>query len=540
MTKSEKQTKYIFVTGGVVSSLGKGIVAASLGRLLKNRGLNVAVQKFDPYLNLDAGTMNPYQHGETFVTEDGLETDLDLGHYERFMDIEANKFSNVTAGRIYKEIQDAERRGDYNGATLQSIPHFTDALKNNMKRVAQTTNADIVITEIGGTVGDIEGKLFLEAIRQMKKDVGPNNVFYIHASLIVKLSAAGETKTKPTQQSVEKLREAGIIPDMLVLRTEDPISSSIKEKLSLFTDVPAEAIIESRDAEILYEVPLNLQAQGMDDIILNKLGLSAPQADMKDWRKMIDSIRESERHDEVKITLVGKYTEVPDAYISVKEALKSAGYASNKNVQIKYINSESVNEQNVNELLKDADGVIVPGGFGNRGIEGKIEAIKYARVNDVPFMGVCLGMQLASVEFARNVLGIKDANSFEMDAATSNPVIALMDSQKKITNIGGTLRLGLYPAKIKKGSVAAKIYGDKEQIQERHRHRYEFNTDYKNQFEDAGMVFSGVSPDDNLMEIIEIPKNKFFVAAQYHPEFLSRPNKPEPLYLSFIKHASQK
>ncbi|QBO36451.1 CTP synthase [Periweissella cryptocerci] len=528
-------TKYIFVTGGVVSSLGKGIVAASLGRLLKNRGFKIAVQKFDPYINVDPGTMSPYQHGETFVTDDGLETDLDLGHYERFIDINLNKYSNVTTGRIYSEVLAKERRGDYEGATVQVIPHITGALKEKMMRAAQTTDADIVITEVGGTVGDIESMPFMEALRQMKSEVGPENVFYIHTSLVPYLKAAGEMKTKPTQQSVQQLRSLGIQPDMLVLRTEEPISDGMREKLALFTDVKPEAVIESMDVESLYQIPLNLQAQHMDDVVLNKLGLDAPEADMASWKELVDHV--NNLHKQVKITLVGKYTDLQDAYISVNEALKHAGYAVDAEVKINHINAETVNPDNYEELLADADGIIVPGGFGPRGIEGKILAIKYARENNVSFLGVCLGMQLASVEFARHVLGYTDANSTELEPETPNPVIHLMADQAGVENLGGTLRLGLYPADLKAGTKTAEAYGNVKEIQERHRHRFEFNTDYRNEFEKAGMVFAGVSPDDRLMEIIEIPENDFFIAAQYHPEFLSRPQRPEPLYGAFVAAA---
>lgn len=527
--------KYVFVTGGVVSSLGKGIVAASLGRLLKNRGFKIAVQKFDPYINVDPGTMSPYQHGETFVTEDGLETDLDLGHYERFIDINLNKYSNVTSGRVYSEVLAKERRGDYDGATVQVIPHITNALKEKMMRAADTTDADIVITEVGGTVGDIESLPFVEALRQMKREVGEENVAYIHTSLIPYLRAAGEMKTKPTQHSVAELRSLGIQPDMLVVRTEQPITPDMREKLALFTDVAPEAVIESLDVDILYEIALNMQKQGMDDVILKRLGLEAAPADMTEWRAMIDKIRNLKKT--LNVALVGKYADLQDAYISVNEALRSGGYAVDAEVKINVINSEHVTEENVAELLADADGVMVPGGFGSRGTEGKIAAIHYARENNVPFLGVCLGMQLASVEFARNVLGYDKANSIELDPETNAPIIALMNDQKEVTDRGGTLRLGLYPAALKEGSLTKKLYNDEDVVEVRHRHRYEFNTDFRKEFEDAGMVFAGTSPDDRLMEIIELPSNDFFVAAQYHPEFMSRPNRPEPLYAGFIAAA---
>ncbi|RRG18115.1 CTP synthase [Weissella viridescens] len=527
-------TKYIFVTGGVVSSLGKGIVAASLGRLLKNRGFKIAVQKFDPYINIDPGTMSPYQHGETFVTDDGLETDLDLGHYERFIDINLNKYSNITSGRIYSEVLAKERRGDYNGATVQVIPHITNMLKEKMMRAGETTDADIVITEVGGTVGDIESLPFIEALRQMKREVGEENVFYIHTSLIPYLRAAGEMKTKPTQHSVSELRSLGIQPDMLVVRTEQPITDDMRNKLALFTDVDPNAVIESLDVDVLYEVALNMQAQGMDDVVLNKFGLEAPAADMTDWTNMIEGIKHLSKT--VKIALVGKYADLQDAYISVNEALRAGGYAVDADVEITPINSELITEANVAEMVGYADGIMVPGGFGQRGTEGKIAAIQYARENNVPFLGVCLGMQMASVEFARHVLGYEDANSIELDPETSAPIIALMNDQQEVTNIGGTQRLGLYTNELKPGSQAHELYG-KDEIQQRHRHRYEFNTDYRKQFEDAGMVFSGVSPDDSLMEIIELPENDFFMADQAHPEFQSRPNHPEPLYTGFVSAA---
>lgn len=533
-----KNIKYIFVTGGVVSSLGKGIVAASLGTLFKKRGLKVAVQKFDPYINVDPGTMSPYQHGETFVTADGTETDLDLGHYERFMDIEANKYSNVTTGKIYSEVIAKERRGDYQGRTVQVIPHITNAIKEKMILGAKASKADIIITEIGGTVGDIESQPFIEAARQMKKDVGEDNVYYIHASLIPMLRAAGEMKTKPTQHSVSELRSMGIQPDMLVVRTEEPISNEMRQKLAQFTDVDENAVIESLDVDVLYEVPINLHLQKMDDVILKNLAIKAPQPNLKDWQKMVDNIKKPKST--INISLVGKYSDLPDAYISVNESLRFAGYAIDTAVNIKMIKSEKVTAENVDRILKDADGIVVPGGFGARGTEGKIEAIRYARENNIPFLGICLGMQLASVEFARNVLGLKGANSAELDPKTKYPIIGLMDEQKNITNLGGTLRLGNYPAQLKPGTLTAKAYKNKKQILERHRHRYEFNNQYRKQFEKAGMVFSGTSPDNKLVEIIELPANDFFIAAQYHPEFLSRPNNPEGLYAMFIKYAAKK
>ncbi|WP_204123279.1 CTP synthase [Lacticaseibacillus mingshuiensis] len=528
-------TKYIFVTGGVVSSLGKGIVAASLGRLLKERGLKVTIQKFDPYINVDPGTMNPYQHGEVFVTDDGAETDLDLGHYERFIDINLNKYSNVTTGKIYKEVLDRERRGEYLGATVQVIPHITNMIKEKIMRAATKTDSDVIITEIGGTVGDIESQPFLEAIRQMKNDVGADNVYYIHATLVPYLHAAGEMKTKPTQHSVKELRNIGIQPNMLILRTEAPVTEEMKKKIALFTDVDENEIIESRDAKILYSVPLAMQAQGMDERVVEHFGLDVPKADMSAFANLVERIEHLQGT--VKIALVGKYVELKDAYISVAEALKSAGYFWNSKVEINTLLAEDVNDENAEALLGDADGILVPGGFGDRGLEGKIAAIKYARENDVPFLGICLGMQMASVEFARNVLNLKDAGSTESHPDTPDPVIDLMADQAGVKNLGGTLRLGLYPCVLKPGSVAAAAYDDVAEVQKRHRHRYEFNTKYRKAMEAEGMVFSGVSPDDRLMEIVELPEKKFFVGAQYHPEFQSRPNKPEGLFKAFIKAA---
>ncbi|MDR1568716.1 MAG: CTP synthase [Streptococcaceae bacterium] len=528
-------TKYIFVTGGVVSSIGKGIVAASLGRLLKNRGLKVTIQKFDPYINVDPGTMSPYQHGEVYVTDDGAETDLDLGHYERFIDINLNKYSNVTTGKIYSEVLRKERKGEYLGATVQVIPHITNALKEKITRAAATTDSDVIITEVGGTVGDIESLPFLEALRQMKADVGSDNVMYIHTTLLPYLKAAGEMKTKPTQHSVKELRGLGIQPNMLVIRTELPVEQGIKDKLAQFCDVAPEAVIESRDVEHLYQIPLNLQAQSMDQIVCDHLKLDVPQADMTEWSTMVDKVMNLKRT--VKISLVGKYVELPDAYLSVVEALKHAGYANDAEIDLKWINANDVTAENVADLLKDADGIIVPGGFGPRGTEGKIEAIRYARENDVAMLGICLGMQLTCVEFARNVVGLKGANSAELNPETPYNIIDLMADQQDVEDMGGTLRLGLYPAKIKKGTATAHAYQDAEVIQKRHRHRYEFNNQFREQFEQFGLVFSGVSPDNRLVEIVELTGHKFFVACQYHPELTSRPNRPEGLYKEFIKAA---
>ncbi|MBB1086591.1 CTP synthase [Limosilactobacillus fastidiosus] len=529
-------TKYIFVTGGVVSSLGKGIVAASLGRLLKNRGLKVAIQKFDPYINVDPGTMSPYQHGEVFVTDDGTETDLDLGHYERFIDNDLNKYSNVTTGKIYSEVLRKERRGDYLGRTVQVIPHITNAIKDKIKRAGESTDAEVVITEIGGTVGDIESQPFMEAIRQMKEEVGDDNVLYIHTTLVPYLRAAGEMKTKPTQHSVRELRGLGIQPNILVVRTEKPITDEMRTKIALFCDVDPKAVIESMDVNTLYEIPLNLQKQGMDQLVVDHFELDCPVADMREWTNMVNHI-ENDLKKTVKIAMVGKYTDLQDAYISVNEALRHAGYPVDAKVEIDHFNAENINEDNVVNTLKNYDGILVPGGFGSRGIEGMITAIKYARENDVPYLGICLGMQTACIEYARDVLGYKDANSTEFDPNTKHNIIDLMSDQEGVEDMGGTQRLGAYPCKLKPGTVAAAAYDNQKMISQRHRHRYEFNNDYRQEMEDNGLVVSGVNPDRNLVEVVELPDKKFFVGAQYHPEFKSRPNHPEGLFKAFVKAA---
>ena len=529
-------TKYIFVTGGVVSSLGKGIVAASLGRLLKNRGLKVTMQKFDPYINVDPGTMNPYQHGEVFVTNDGAETDLDLGHYERFVDNDLNRYSNVTTGKVYSEVIRRERRGDYNGATVQVIPHITDMIKDRIMRAANTTDSDVIITEVGGTVGDIESLPYLEALRQMKAEVGAENVIYIHATLIPYLRAAGEMKTKPTQHSVKELRSLGIQPNILVVRTEQPITQEMRNKIANFCDVDPEAVIESLDVKTLYSIPLNLQKQNMDQIVCDYLHLDTPKADMTEWQQLEHRVQNLTH--KTKITLVGKYVELQDAYISVAEALKHAGYVFDSDIELVKVQAEDITDDNVADYLGDTQGIIVPGGFGNRGLEGKIATIKYARENNIPFLGICLGMQMACVEFARDVLGYADADTTEVNPDTKHNIIDLMADQEGVENIGGTLRLGAYPCKLKPGSVAAAAYDNQSVIQERHRHRYEFNNKYRDEMAAKGFVFSGVSPDNRLVEIVELPEKKFFVAAQYHPEFLSRPMRPEGLFKAFVKAAS--
>jgi CTP synthase len=532
----ENMAKYIFVTGGVVSSLGKGITAASLGRLLKNRGVRVTTQKFDPYINVDPGTMSPYQHGEVFVTDDGAETDLDLGHYERFIDINLNKYSSVTTGKIYSTVLRKERRGEYLGGTVQVIPHITNEIKERVFRAGRETNADVVITEIGGTVGDIESLPFLEAIRQIKSDVGSENVMYIHCTLIPYIRAAGELKTKPTQHSVKELRSLGIQPNIIVVRTEMPVPQEMKEKIGLFCDIDPKAVIEARDADTLYQVPIDLQEQKMDELVCKHLKLETHEPDMAEWKELINRV--TNLKGKVKIALVGKYVALQDAYISVVEAMRHAGYQFDTDIDIDWINSEMVTAENVNELLKDADGILIPGGFGDRGVEGKILATQFARENKVPFLGICLGMQLASVEFARNVLGLEGAHSAELMPETPFPVIDLLPEQKDIEDLGGTLRLGLYPCKIKEDTKAFAAYND-EVVYERHRHRYEFNNEYREQMEKAGFIFSGTSPDGRLVEIIELEDHPWFVASQFHPEFTSRPTRPQALFRDFIGAVTQ-
>lgn len=528
--------KYIFVTGGVVSSLGKGITAASLGRLLKNRGLKVTIQKLDPYINVDPGTMSPYQHGEVFVTDDGAETDLDLGHYERFIDINLNSNSNVTTGKIYSSVINKERRGDYLGATVQVIPHITNEIKERVFRAGRTGDVDVVITEIGGTVGDIESLPFLEAIRQIKSDIGRENVMYIHCSLIPYLAAAGELKTKPTQHSVKELRSLGIQPNVVVCRTEKPLSQEMKDKLALFCDIDPKAVIEAPDMESLYEIPLVLKDQGLDDYVVNHLGLTAHEAEMEEWVNLVHKVKNLSHT--TKIALVGKYVALHDAYLSVAEALYHAGYANDSDIEIEWIDSEDVTDENVQSLLGNVNGILVPGGFGDRGIEGKIRAIKFAREKKIPFLGICLGMQLSCIEFARNVLGFKGANSSEIDPMTPYPVIDLLPEQKDIENMGGTMRLGLSPCRLEEESLAQHAY-DSQLIYERHRHRYEFNNQYREDMKKAGFRFSGTSPDGRLIEIIEIVDHPWFLATQFHPEFTSRPNRPQPLFRDFIQASLQ-
>ncbi|PWM76948.1 MAG: CTP synthase [Phascolarctobacterium sp.] len=531
-------TKYIFVTGGVVSSLGKGITAASLGRLLKSRGYKVTIQKFDPYINVDPGTMSPYQHGEVFVTDDGAETDLDLGHYERFIDINLSKSSNVTAGKIYLSVINKERRGDYLGRTVQVIPHITNEIKERVYRVGRNDNADFVITEIGGTVGDIESLPFLEAIRQVKKEVGKNDVLYIHVTLVPYISAAGELKTKPTQHSVKELRSIGISPDILVCRSERPISKDMCEKMAMFCDVDPEAVIQNLTAESIYEVPMLMEEQGLDTVVLKKLAMEDKPKDMTQWHEMVARIlKKYER--KVTIAVVGKYVELHDAYISIAEALKHAAVANESEIEIKWVNSEKMEEDNnVEEMLKGVDGILVPGGFGNRGIEGKIMAVKYARENKIPFFGICLGMQCAVIEYARNVCGMEGANSSEFDENTKYPVIDLMPDQVDVEEKGGTMRLGLYPCKVYPGTLTEKAYGA-ELIYERHRHRYEVNNALREQIVEKGLRIGGTLPDGRLVEIVELPEDvhPWFLGAQFHPEFKSRPTNPHPLFKEFIAAA---
>ena len=523
--------KYIFVTGGVVSSLGKGIAAASLGQLLRSRGLKVQMQKFDPYINKDPGTMSPYQHGEVFVTEDGAETDLDLGHYERFVDINLSQNSNVTTGKIYWSVISKERRGDYLGATVQVIPHITNEIKEKAYSIGEREDVDVVITEIGGTVGDIESLPFLEAIRQIKYDIGEENVMYIHVTLIPYLGKAGELKTKPTQHSVKVLREIGIQPDIIICRTEKPISKEMKDKIGLFCNLKTENVIENLDADILYEVPLILEKEGLAEKVCKGLNLECSIGDNSKWEKIVDV--EKSITEEINIALVGKYVELRDAYLSVSEALKHGGIENFVKVNIDWIHSENITEENVDKVLNNADGILVPGGFGSRGIDGKIEAIKYARINNIPFLGICLGMQLSVIEFARNVLELKDADSRELNDSTENPVIDLMENQQNLKEMGGTMRLGKYPCKIFKDTKSYAAYGE-ELISERHRHRYEFNNKYREIMAENGMVIGGESPDGNLVEIIEIKNHPWFVAVQFHPEFKSRPTKAHPLFREFV------
>ena len=536
-TEEIMSVKYVFVTGGVVSGLGKGITAASLGRLLKARGYKVTMQKFDPYINIDPGTMNPIQHGEVFVTDDGAETDLDLGHYERFIDESLTKNSNVTTGKIYWSVLQKERRGDFGGGTVQVIPHITNEIKSRFHRDFTSDETSIAIIEVGGTVGDIESQPFLESIRQFQHDVGHENAILIHVTLIPYLRASGEMKTKPTQASVKELQGMGIQPDVIVCRSELPLDNGIKDKIALFCNVPSDHVLQNLDVEYLYEAPLAMEKEHLAQVVCDCLKLDCPEPDLEDWKAMVNALRHPTK--EVNIALVGKYIQLHDAYISVVEALKHGGIAQHATVNIKWVDSELLNNSNVEEVLGDMDGILVPGGFGDRGIEGKITAIEFARIRKIPFLGLCLGMQLSVVEFARHVVGYNDAHSIELDPNTTHPVIALLPEQDGIEDIGGTLRLGSYPCVLDKSSLAYKLYGE-ETIHERHRHRYEFNNDYRKVLTENGMMLSGISPDGRIVEMVELSDHPFFIGTQAHPELKSRPNRPHPLFRGFVEAAVAK
>ena len=525
------KTKYIFITGGVVSGLGKGITAASLGRLLKSRGLKVTAQKLDPYLNVDPGTMNPVQHGEVFVTDDGAETDLDLGHYERFIDESLSQNSNLTSGRVYWKVISDERKGVYGGQTIQIIPHVTNEIKRYINRNADT-GADVCLVEIGGTVGDIESQPFLEAIRQFAVEVGRENCLFIHVTLVPYLAASDELKSKPTQHSVKEMLSIGISPDIIVCRTEHPLTDDIKNKIALFCNVDKECVIENNNCDILYAVPMMLKEQRMDDVVIKKLGIECGERDLSDWEHMLEALRNPKQT--VKIAMVGKYVELHDSYISVNEALKHGGIETRSAIDIDWIDSETLEgDVNLDEILGDVDGILVPGGFGSRGIEGKINACQYARTHGIPYLGICLGMQIAIIEFARHVLGMNDANSAEINPETPYPVIDILPEQKEVTDMGGTMRLGQYPCTLNPESKSYELYGAS-MIYERHRHRYEVNNDYRNDLLSGGMIFAGTSPDNHIVEMVEIPEHPWFVACQFHPEFKSRPNKPHPLFRGFV------
>lgn len=530
-------TKYIFVTGGVVSGLGKGITAASLGRLLKARGLKVAAQKLDPYINVDPGTMSPYQHGEVYVTEDGAETDLDLGHYERFIDENLNKYSNLTTGKVYWNVLNKERRGEYLGSTVQVIPHITNEIKEFVYSVGKKTNADVVITEIGGTIGDIESQPFIEAVRQISLEVGNENSLFIHVTLVPFLRGSDEHKSKPTQHSVKELQGMGIKPDIIVLRADEPLEKSIFDKISLFCNVKPDCVIENMTLSNLYEAPLMLEKANFSDVVCRELGLKTKEPDLENWTQMVKKIEAREKT--VSIGLVGKYMGLHDAYLSVAESLRHAGYYYNTYIDIHWIDSENITEANCRDILCGLDGILVPGGFGNRGTQGMILAAQFARENNIPYFGICLGMQIAVIEFARNVLGIKDANSGEFDEQCKSKVIDFMPGQSAMKDKGGTLRLGAYPCKIKKGTTMERLYNS-ELISERHRHRYEFNNEYRDIMTEKGLTLSGLSPDEKLVETIELTDRPFYVGVQFHPEFKSRPNKAHPLFMGFIKASLEK
>ena len=528
-------TKIIFVTGGVVSSVGKGVSVASIGRILKSRGVSVSLMKLDPYLNVDPGTMSPYQHGEVYVTEDGSETDLDLGHYERFVDVNLTRLSNITAGQIYSDVIARERRGEFLGGTIQAIPHVTDAIKQRMMRLADASGADVIVVEVGGTVGDIEGLPFLEAIRQMRNEVGRDNVFYIHVTFLPFISSTGELKTKPTQHSVRELRSIGIQPDAILCRSDHDVGDDIKKKISIHCDVSDEAVITLPTVSSIYEVPLILQEEGLGDLIVDTLCLRATGQDLADWRSMVTAIHAPK--ESLPIAIVGKYVDLRDSYISVKEALLHAGLHFDRDVDVQWVNSEQIEEEGPESLLEAAAGIVVPGGFGPRGVEGMIQTVEYARKRDVPYLGLCLGLQVMVVEIARNLLGLAGANSTEMDPATPHPVIDLMESQKEITDMGGTMRLGLYPCRMVSSSWAARAYGQ-DTVTERHRHRWEFNNTYRERLEEVGLWPTGISPDGKLIEIMEFGHSRFMLGTQFHPEFLSRPNRPHPLFREFVGEAT--
>jgi len=531
-------TKYLFYTGGVVSSVGKGVTAAATGLLLKERGFKVTVQKLDPYINVDPGTMSPYQHGEVYVLDDGAETDLDLGHYERFVDIRLSHSSNFTSGQVYAEIISKERRGDFLGGTIQVIPHITNEIKRRVAGIAKETNADVVIVEVGGTVGDIESQPFLEALRQLRNEVGRENVFFIHVTWLPYIGATGEIKTKPTQHSVAALRSIGISPNMIIARSDYPVDKDLRDKIALFCDVEKPAVVPMITSDVLYEVPLLLEKAGVADYLVEKLNMKATNVpDMKPWEKLVERVRKQKPT--VKVALVGKYVELQDAYMSVREALKHAALANDVEVEIGWVHSADLEKDKGWDIIQKADGILVPGGFGSRGIEGKIMAARYARERKVPYLGLCLGMQVMCIDFARGVLNHEDANSSEFDRGTEYPVIDLMIDQRAITDMGGTMRLGLYPCQLQEGSKAATAYGVA-QVDERHRHRFEFNNAYKQDFEKGGMVFSGMSPDGKLVEIAELRDHPFMMGSQFHPEFLSRPMKPHPLFMGFLKAAKEK
>ena len=531
---SNKIVKYIFVTGGVVSGLGKGIVMASLGRLLKERGLKIAAQKLDPYINIDPGTMSPYQHGEVFVTEDGAETDLDLGHYERFIDENLNKYSNLTTGKVFWNVLNKERAGHYLGETVQTIPHITGEIKSFIYAVGEKTDADVVMTEIGGTIGDIESQPFIEAIRQVSREKGRSNCLFIHVTLVPYIASSGEQKTKPSQHSVKELRSMGISPDIVITRCDTPLDEATRQKLALFCDVKSDSVIESLTVKNIYEAPLMFEKMNLSEVVCRELGLWSPKPDLSNWAEMCFRIGKAK--EEIEIALVGKYVKMRDAYLSVAEALRHGGYANDVKVNIRWVEAEEVTKESAEEQLSSANGILVPGGFGDRGIEGKIAAASYARKNNIPYLGICLGMQTAVIEFARSELGFSDAASAEFDAGSSHKVIDLMPDQRGVISKGGTMRLGAYPCRLKEGSSLLKIYGE-ELIHERHRHRYEFNNAFRDDFENRGMTISGTSPDGRLVEAVEIPSLKFFVGVQFHPEFKSRPNIPHPLFREFIKAA---